>query len=118
MARKYYPKKKPSKKTSAKKPARKQYSPADKFFYHMDRHDPDSPASRKVSNISRWYSQAFCDAFKGRNASDWARAYDGDRGGRAYDAGYQRGKKAAQQFYHSTGMDPADLHREWWKMTH
>lgn len=98
----------------------KMYSPSDRYFYHMDRSDGDSPTALihpKDSN-RRWYSTAFCDAFDGENRRKWALAYDGRRAAQAYSVGYNRGKKAAKLFERKTGMPSSDLRREWWKMSH
>ena len=107
MAKKEYQGQRPG-----KKPARKQYTPLQKYQYHYDRRGNLTKHKLRYGGPKHSYSEGFVQAFEGRNNTAAMTHEFGKHSGRAYAKGYERGRKAAFEYQRTTGKQPGDIYRE------
>lgn len=89
--------------------AKKKYSVKQRFDYHRDRVDSCGKYGLKFGSPKHCYSDGFVDAFSSRDNSRGITSEFGENSGKAYRSGYERGRKAATEYYLTTGKQPSSL---------
>lgn len=87
----------------------KKFSSEEKYRYHSDRYFSCGKYGLKFGGPKHSYSVGFRDAFHDRDNKRAVSAEFGKRSGNAYGVGYERGKKAAREYFKRTGKNPSGL---------
>lgn len=90
----------------------KKYTAEEKFRYHRKLDSAPGPNGLKYGGAKHCYSAGFVEAFHGTNNASAIGFEFGKRSGKAYELGYKRGRKAAGEYFMSTGKQPSDLDRK------
>lgn len=88
---------------------KKQYTPEQKFKYHNSIDTGCGKFGIKYGSPRYCYSSGFVDAFSGRdNTIPMTREF-GNKSGKSYALGYERGRRNARKYFRDTGNQPSSL---------